>query len=466
MPLVQSLYRRLPAVHRLLDSPELADAVTSWGHDTVAGACRSAIDGLRHDVEEGTVAADELEAACRRLPERVLALLEQQDRDAYPAVVNATGVLIHTNLGRSPLPIGIPASLRGYLALEYDLEAGRRGQRLAPLRHRIARLCGAEDAVMVNNNAAALVLALATHARDREVIVSRSQLVEIGGSFRLPDVMEASGCHLKEVGCTNRTHLEDYERAIGPETAAILLAHQSNFRIVGFTTAPAVSEVAELAHRHRLPLLVDQGSGALHDLRRWGLAEETTVAELLAAGADIVCFSGDKLLGGPQAGVLVGGTDWIEPLGRHPLYRALRPDKTALVLMDHVLAAHQHGRLGAIPLYALLSASEEELARRARRLQRRLRDRGVPCRSQATRAALGGGTTPAETLPSRALVLGGGQRLADRLRAAAPPVVARIEDDEVVLDLRTVLPDQDPDLLDAVLAAYTAPENGSQDGGR
>lgn len=466
MPLVQSLYRRLPAVHRLLESPELAEAVTRWGRDTVTGACRSAIDGLRHDVDQGAVPADELDAACRRLPERVLGLLEEQGRDAYPKVVNATGVLIHTNLGRSPLPIGVPASLGGYLALEYDLEAGRRGQRLAPLRHRIARVCGAEDAVMVNNNAAALVLALAAHTRGREVIVSRSQLIEIGGSFRLPDVMEASGCRLKEVGCTNRTHLEDYERAIGPETAAILMAHQSNFRIVGFTTAPAVGDVADLAHRHRLPLLVDQGSGALHDLRRWGLAEETTVAALLAAGADIVCFSGDKLLGGPQAGILVGATDWIEPLRRHPLYRALRPDKTALVLMDRVLAAHQHGRLEAIPLYALLGTTEEELARRARRLQRRLKDRGVPCRTRPTRAALGGGTTPAETLPSRALVLGGGQRLADRLRAAAPPVVARIEDDEVVLDLRSVLPEEDSDLLEAVVTAYRVPEKGSQDGGR
>jgi L-seryl-tRNA(Ser) seleniumtransferase len=257
------------------------------------------------------------------------------------------------------------------------------------------------------------------------------------------------------VGCTNRTHLRDYEQAIGEGTGAIMVAHRSNFAVVGFTTSPGLDELAELAHAHDLPLIVDQGSGCLHDLSRWGLAGEPTVPDLLAAGADVVCFSGDKLLGGPQAGILVGPARWVEPLGRHPLYRALRPDKTALVLMDHTLRAHASDRLRQIPLYAMLEVSVDQLRRRARSVGRRLRQLGVPTRGRATRSALGGGTTPTETLPSYGLSLPGTQRLGDALRRQRPPVVARIEDDQVVLDLRTVFPEQDRALIEAVAAAWT-----------
>ncbi len=407
------------------------------------------------------VAGEDADTDIRALERRVADALERDARDAYPAVINATGVLIHTNLGRAPLPRDLPASLGSYLALEYDLAAGRRGQRLAPLRSRLAAACGADAAVMVNNNAAALVLILATHAAGREVVVSRGQLIEIGGSFRLPDVMAASGARLVEVGCTNRTHLADYEAAIGPDTAAILVAHRSNFRIVGFTTEPGTGELAGLAHRHDLPLVVDQGSGCLHDLSRWGLPGEPTVSGLLAAGADLVCFSGDKLLGGPQAGVVVGASRWVDPLGRHPLYRALRPDKTALVTMDHVLLAHVAGRLEEIPLYRMLSAPVDELRRRARSLARRLRAAGVPTSAAATRSVLGGGTTPDESLPSWGLATDGGQALLDALRDGEPPVIGRIEEDRVVLDLRTVLPGQERTLERSLADAY-----GRQPGGR
>jgi L-seryl-tRNA(Ser) seleniumtransferase len=378
---------------------------------------------------------------------------------AYPEVINATGVLIHTNLGRAPLPESVPLSLSSYLALEYDIATGSRGQRLGPLRERMARMFGAESAVMVNNNAAALLLILSAIAKDREVIVSRGQLIEIGGSFRLPDVMHASGCRLVEVGCTNRTHLRDYRSAITSDTAAILSAHQSNFRVVGFTTEPAPAEIAALAHSFDLPMIVDQGSGNLYDLRRWGLGTEPTVGSLLESGADIVCFSGDKLLGGPQAGIVVGSSRWVEPLGRHPMYRALRPDKTALALMDQVLGAHHAGRLEAIPLYAMMSTSVDALTRRARRLGRRLRDAGVSARGRRMRAALGGGTTPEETMPSYGLAIAGGQTLADRLRATDPPVIGRLVDDEVLLDLRTVRPDQDGVLAAAVIDAYSGASN-------
>ena len=422
-------------------------------------ACRAATDELRRRITEDGLRGDALDDACDRLAADVVAVLDGWTRPAYPEVINATGVLIHTNLGRAPLPADMPRSLASYLALEYDIAAGTRGQRLGPLRKRLARLCRADSAVMVNNNAAALLLILAATARGREVIVSRGQLIEIGGSFRLPDVMAASGCRLVEVGCTNRTHLTDYQRAITGDTAAILSAHHSNFRIVGFTSEPPLAEIASLAHSFDLPMIVDQGSGCLYDLRRWGLADEPTVTDLLGAGADMVCFSGDKLLGGPQAGIVVGSSRWVEPLGRHPMYRALRPDKTALVVMDQVLRAHQSGRLDEIPLYALMSEPVEALTRRARRIARRLREAGVPARGLATRAAVGGGTTPDQTMPSYGVALGGGQRLLDALRRVEPPVVARIEDDAVVLDLRSVPRSRDGELTVAVEAAYLASQN-------
>jgi len=452
---VEPDYRRIPAIHRLLDLPSLREAVGEHGHAPVMEACRTAVERLRRRIASGEVADPTVDATCKALEEEILELLEAGAASAYPAVINATGVLLHTNLGRAPLPQQIPPSLKSYLALEYDVSEGRRGQRLAPLAKRIARICGAPSAIMVNNNAAALFLILKGHASGAEVIVSRGQLIEIGGSFRLPDVMTAAGSTLVEVGCTNRTHLKDYSAAISDETAAILVAHQSNFRIIGFTTTPTIGELAGLAHARGLPLFVDQGSGALHDVRRWGLPHEETVSELLEAGADLVCFSGDKLLGGPQAGLIVGRSEWVEPLARHPLYRALRPDKTALLTMEETLRAHHSGKLDEIPLYAMLETSVEELKGRARRLGRRLRANGVPARGCATRAALGGGTTPEETFPSYGLVISGGQDVANRLRAASPPVVARIEENEVVLDLRSVFPNQDRLLEEAVTAAYS-----------
>lgn len=459
-----SQYRTIPAIHRLLELPSLVEAIERFGRPPVMEACRSAVDRLRRHIAEGTIDGDDIAAAGDALEREILADLQQATRPAYREVINATGVLIHTNLGRSPLPTDRLSCLESYLALEFDLATGRRGQRLAPLRARIAAVCGAEAAVMVNNNAAALLLILSTYAMGREVIVSRSQLIEIGGSFRLPDVMAASGCRLVEVGCTNRTHLADFERAIGDDTAAILVAHQSNFRIVGFTTEPTTVDLAELVHRHDLPFFVDQGSGCLHDLGRWGLPAEPTVGDLLADGADLVCFSGDKLLGGPQAGIIVGRREWVEPLGRNPLYRALRPDKTALSLMDQVLSAHHSHRLEEIPLYAMMSASLDTLTRRARRIGGRLRKRGIPARGCRMRAALGGGTTPEETMPSYGLAIGGGQAVFDLLREGDPPVIGRLENDEVLLDLRSVRPSQDPILENSVVAAYSGINDRHDDG--
>ncbi len=459
------VYRLLPAVHLLAGDEQLLAARERFGRQAVIDACRHELAGLRRTIRAERLDPEAAAEAARGLMDAVLRRLERTRRPAYPGVVNATGVLLHTNLGRAPLPDMPPTLRHAYLALEYDLESGSRGQRLAPLARRLAEICSAESALMVNNNAAALLLLLAGIARDREVIVARGQLIEIGGSFRLPELMETSGARLVEVGCTNRVHLRDYEAAISEATAAILVAHQSNFRIVGFTTEPPLAELAGLAHRWNLPLLVDQGSGCLHDLARWNLPHEPTVVELLGDGADVVCFSGDKLLAGPQAGLLVGAARWIEPLGRHPMYRALRPDKTALVWMDRVLAAHRDGRLADLPLYALLDAPLPTLRRRARRLARRLDAAGIPARARAVRSVLGGGTTPDATLASWGVEVTGGQALADALRRFDPPVIARLEDDAVVLDLRTVFAQEDRALEAALAAAYQGVKD-LQAGGR
>ena len=443
----------LPAVHQLLELEALREARERIGHGPVADACRAVLGRVRDRIADGTLSDVEITRECAAIPERVMEELEASTAPAYPTVINATGVLLHTNLGRAPLA-ELPRPLQAsYLALEYDLETGRRGQRLAPLGPRLARVCGAESAVMVNNNAAALVLMLACHARAREVAVSRGQLIEIGGSFRLPEVMAAAGVELLEVGCTNRTHLRDYADALDRGAGAVLLAHRSNFQLTGFTTDPPVAEVARIAHDRGVPLMVDQGSGALHDLGRWGLDHQQTVAELLAAGADLVCFSGDKLLGGPQAGVVVGAATWVDPLARHPLYRALRPDKAALVWMDHALAAHASGRLDRLPLYAMLQQPVEGLKRRAQRSCRRLRREGIEAHPLATACTVGGGTTPGDTIPSWAVSLEGGARLLHELRRGRPPVVGRIERDRVVLDLRTVPTGEDRRLVVAVQEA-------------
>lgn len=372
-------------------------------------------------------------------------------RPAYPRVLNATGVLIHTNLGRSPR---LAADTPVYLALEFDLERGQRGERLAPVREKLCRYFGAEDAVVVTNNAAALLLLLAAHARGKEVLVSRGELIEIGGSFRLPEIMAEAGARLKEVGCTNRTHLSDYQRALTAETCAILQVHRSNFAMTGFVATPETASLAQLAHEAGVAFWVDQGSGCHLDLRRYGLKPEPTVQELLASGADVVLFSGDKLLGGPQAGILVGKKQALAPLRQHPLRRALRPDKGVLVGLAATLDCYLAGDVQRVPLYALLAQDPASLRRRARRLARRLKAAGVPAEPVPTQAVLGGGTTPGQGMPSWAVALPDAPGLARRLRLGEPPVVARQEQGRLVADLKTVLPQQDRELFFALHRAW------------
>lgn len=430
-----------PAVHRLLAA--LGDAVFRLGRETVKGVIRDHLAQLR--------------AAGGPFPEaseiigQLKAKLAAMARPSYPPVINATGVLIHTNLGRSPrLPVEAP----GYLALEFDLESGERGERLAPVREKLCRYFGTEDALVVTNNAAALLLLLAAHARGRQVIVSRGELIEIGGSFRLPEIMAEAGARLVEVGCTNRTHIADYRKALSPETAAILQVHRSNFAMTGFVATPDTASLAQLAHEAGVGFWVDQGSGCHVDLRPYGLKDEPTVQELLAAGADVVLFSGDKLLGGPQAGILVGRKQALAPLRQHPLRRALRPDKSALVALAATLDCYLSGDIQRVPLYRLLAQAEAQLKKRAQRLARQLQAAGVPASTVPTQAVLGGGTTPGQGLASWAVALPEAPAVARALRLGEPPVVCRQEQGKLLLDLKAVFPEQDGTLAAAVRRAW------------
>lgn len=437
---------QLPAIHRLLADPALVAAGHRHGRELVRDAARSVVAATR-----ARLAAGEPVPATSGLVVQVIDLLAQRTCPAYPRVINATGVLIHTNLGRAPVP-SAPAD--AYLALEYDLASGERGERLGPVVERLKRYFGAEAATVVTNNAAAIVLLLAAHAAGRQVVVSRGELVEIGGSFRLPEIMAAAGATLVEVGCTNRTRADDYAAAIGPDTAALLVVHRSNFALSGFVSSPSLDELVALGRRHGVPVWVDQGSGCHLDLGAYGLRHEATVREILSSGAEVVLFSGDKLLGGPQSGILVGHSKAVAALRQHPLRRALRPDKSVLATLASTLDAFLAGRPDAVPLYRLLGTPERELGRRARRLVNSLRRREVPAEAARTDAVVGGGTTPDQTLPSWAVCLEGGRVLASALRNGQPPVVGRIEQDLVVLDLRAVFPAQDRELEGAVVAAW------------
>jgi L-seryl-tRNA(Ser) seleniumtransferase len=439
---------KVPAVHRVLARPELAQAVSRHGLAQVREAVRDALAEVRLALGSGALAP-----GLATVAERALALLVERTRPAYPQVINATGVLIHTNLGRAPASAALPAA---YLALEMELASGERGERLAPVASRLQRYFGAPGAMVVSNNAAALFLLLAAHASGREVVVSRGELVEIGGSFRLPELMTASGTRLVEVGCTNRTHLRDYQQAMSEGTAGILVVHRSNFHMEGFVTSPPLADLVALGRRCGVPVWVDQGSGCHLDLTQFGLRHEATAQEILALGADAVLLSGDKLLGGPQAGIVLGSARVLAPLRAHPLRRALRPDKSVLVGLAAVLDAFLAGRPLAVPLYRLLAAEPENLARRARALVRRLRKRGLAAQVVASRAALGGGTTPDQTLPSWAVALPGGEALARALRQGAPAVVAHIEQNRVIVDLRAVFPEQDVALAGAMAAAMSS----------
>jgi L-seryl-tRNA(Ser) seleniumtransferase len=380
-------------------------------------------------------------------------------------VINATGIIIHTNLGRAPLSEQARLALQtnaAYGTLEYDVATGSRGSRSVHARQLLTRLTGAEDALVVNNNAAAVLLMLRALCREREVVISRGQLVEIGGGFRVPDVMAESGARLVEVGTTNRTHVRDYAGALHDETAAILVAHHSNFKIVGFATEPSLGELAKLAHDHELPLLYDQGSGAFLDTAAYGLAHEPTVMEALHAGVDLVAFSGDKLLGGPQAGVICGRGELVERLRQHPLARALRPDKLCLAALVATLTHYLVGEAEeAVPVWQMISQPKTALQEKAEQWTTRLQEQNVLVTVVDAVSMVGGGSLPGTTLPTSVLAIDHPdvEHLARTLRSQMPAIITRISDNRLVVDPRTVLPDQEETLLTA-LAHLARTERG------
>lgn len=446
-------YRKLPAVDGLLHRPEVALLAAQFGQAQVTSAIRTILTAARQQIAAGQPAPTTTQL--------VTAIQEQLEQTSLPSlrpVINATGVIIHTNLGRAPLSQAACAAIAevagGYSNLEYDLAAGERGSRHDHARALLAALTGAEDALVVNNNAAAVYLILAALCLGREVMISRSQLVEIGGGFRIPDVLRQSGARLVEVGATNRTHLRDFDNAVTAETAALMRVHASNFKQIGFVTMPTLTELAALAHQRGVILIDDLGSGTLLETSPYGLAPEPTVGASLAAGADLVTFSGDKLLGGPQAGIIVGRKGLIGELRRHPMARALRVDKLTFAALDATLRSYQRGRaLEELPVWQMISASVAGLTQRVQGWLAHLQAAHISGDWLPGESAVGGGSLPGEVLPTVLLAIThpAPDAAAAALRRQNPPVVCRIQRDQLLFDARTVLPNQEAALLRALV---------------
>ncbi len=478
-----SLVRKLPAIGRLLDDPVLGGVLELYGRDAVRVQAQREIDGLRHRIlahehasepssDTDSLSIIGLERLIEDLPRRIAEQVSLSFR-GMRRVLNATGIVVHTNLGRSPLPAEVVEEvvplLTAYCDLEVDLDSGVRGERNRAVAPLLRNLCGAEAAIVTNNNAAAMVLILATLAKDREVVVSRGELVEIGGSFRIPDILAAAGARLREVGTTNRTRLADYENAIGDDTALLLKVHPSNYRIRGFTEETQPDQLVELGRRFGLPVVVDEGSGLATRTEHSRLKGHSSLRELLEMGCDLVCGSGDKLLGGPQSGLLLGRADLVESCRRYPLYRAMRPDRFTFAALEAILRRRLAGR--PMPLDSLWQPFEP-LRRRLEALADALveamvkegvKDLGVE--EVEAQGFVGGGSFPDEAVPGPALAIHpADDELARRLRLGEPgqvSVVGYLRDQKLMLDLRTVHPDDDVLLRDAVIAAVASPASPS-----
>jgi len=453
------LRRRIPQVAKLLDRPVVRAAIEARGRAVVDRVLQEQVTRIRSLAEAGDVAA--FEAALGGLDARIGLMADEAASHSLRRVINATGVIVHTNLGRAPLSeevAGHVATLAAaYTNLEFDLEAGGRGHRETHAEGRLRAMLGAGGSVVVNNNAAAVLLAVNTFAEGREVLVSRGELVEIGGSFRIPEILRKGGARLREVGTTNRTRIADYAKAVSPETGLILRVHPSNFRIVGFTESAELSELVALGRERSIPVVEDLGSGLLASMPA-PLSGEATLAESLAAGVDVVTASGDKLLGGPQAGLLVGRREAVDALRRNPLYRALRVDKMTIAALDAVLAKHEAGRREDLPVPRMLALPASVVRERAEALRDRLAAASLRATFEvrATTSAVGGGAAPDVALPSFALAVRvsavSADALSRRLRAAATPVITRIDDGAVLFDLRTILEGQHEELALILIA--------------
>ena len=457
MTINQNQLRLLPSVDELLQSSHGQHLVVQFSRSLALRAIRASIAQARTAIRDGATcpSTDDLLTQAEDF-------LQQEQRPHLYAVMNATGVIIHTNLGRAPLSQealhAVQQVSSGYANVEYDVESGERGSRHTHVAALLRELTGAEAALVTNNNAAAVLLGLSALATGREVVISRGQLVEIGGGFRIPDVMRQSGCHLVEVGTTNRTRIADYEAAITPQTALLLSVHPSNFLISGFTESTPITALTVLAHQRGLLVMEDLGSGCLLNSERYGLAHEPTPQESLAAGADVVCFSGDKLLGGPQAGILVGKAEIILWIAKHPLMRAVRIDKMTLAALEATLRHYQRDQAEThIPIWQMISAQPPCLARRTTNWIAQLKARGITARAQRGESTIGGGSLPGETLPTTLLALDAAhvpfplEELAKRLRSRSIPLVTRILHDTLLLDPRTVLEEQDQAVIQALV---------------
>jgi L-seryl-tRNA(Ser) seleniumtransferase len=458
--MVENPLRNLPSVDQLLHHPLLQNMVGQVSHSAVVQKVRSVLDNVRDTVT--TAAGDAHVPSPQEIVETVAGWMKREEAQKLQVVVNATGVLLHTGLGRAPLPKvacdRIAELAQRYASVELNLADGTRGSRTAALEALLCELTGAEAATVVNNNAAATMLTLGALAGGREVVVSRGQLVEIGGSYRLPEVMTVAGCRLREVGTTNKTRLSDYQQAVGPETAALLRVHPSNYMVYGFTEEVELKPLVQLARDKGLALIDDIGSGALIDFARFGLAREPLVKASVAAGATVTLFSGDKLLGGPQCGIIVGQRDALKTITRHPMMRALRIDKLTMAALHATLELYRDPdqALEAIPLLRLLQTDVANLRLRARRIADQMA--GHPqvksIEVVETQATMGGGSIPTQHLPSVAVALTGKTMKVDQLsrafREASTPVIGRVQDSQFLLDLKTVQPTEDRLLIEAL----------------
>ena len=451
---MSNVLRKIPPVHELLDRCLEQDWSKDYSREHLLKMIREELKEFRKEIATQTKAPD-----VSTLLSRVHLRAERSTRFSLQRVINATGVIVHTNLGRAPIAIQALQHLNeiahGYSNLEFNLAEGERGTRDMHLNAALRMMLPVESSIVVNNNAAALLLVLNSLAERKEVIVSRGELVEIGGSFRLPEVMQKSGAILREVGTTNKTRKQDYKKAITDQTGMILIVHPSNYRIIGFTERPPVEDLVELGHQHNIPVVEDQGSGILADLNPSGIVDEPLVAQRLEAGLDLITFSGDKILGGPQAGVICGKSTWVEKCRSNPLFRALRVDKFTYAALEATLMAYAKGREEDIPVIRMIRRTPDELLLAAEEwlLQLRQKFPGEVWSLEATRNYIGGGVAPMKELSSYAVSLVSqkpAHEIAALLRQANPPVITRVENDRVYFEMRTVQPGEEQEILEAL----------------
>lgn len=445
-----SQLRQLPSVDLLLNTPQGSNLINAYGRPLTLSAIRNVLEDARENYPRNNIIPDQT-----NLLDEAASRLNNWTEKTLQPVINATGVILHTNLGRAPLSqsavLAIQEVSQGYCTLEYDLVKGARGSRSIHTEELLKRLTGAEAALVVNNNAAALLAILTALAPRRQVLIARTQLVEIGGGFRVPDVMKQSGARLLEIGTTNRVHLSDYDTALQEQSIALVLhAHRSNFQIIGFTSEPSLAEIVEVSHLSNIPVVDDLGSGSLINTDHFGLGHEPTIQESLAAGVDLVCFSGDKLLGGPQAGIIIGRADLVAKIKKHPLARAIRADKLCLAALSATLLHYiKDEAIIKVPIWRMIAEPSDQIHQRAVHWVNIL-GQGEVIPGQST---VGGGSLPEETLPTFlvALKIPSPNRLLAKLRSTQPAIIARLQDECLVLDPRTVLIEQESILLENVL---------------